>query len=71
MDVIRSLKIPGVKASEVDFTLPYPAYIRRQPYPSGYIEHPLVFPKHDGERGNAREHICSFCGSNVTMAYRG
>lgn len=61
MDDINNLQIASMKASEFNFTPPpYPVYIIRQPYPSGYIEHPHVFLKYDGENDNAREHIARY-----------
>ena len=40
IDVINQLRRQTSRPSELDFTPPYPAHIRRQPYPTGYIEHP-------------------------------
>ena len=47
IDVINQLRRQTSRPSELDFTLPYPAHIRRQPYPIGYIEHPPQFPKYN------------------------
>lgn len=63
MDAINKLKKQSSKSMESDFTPPYPSSVLRRPYLAGYIKHPPQFPKYNGEKRNAREHIARYIES--------
>lgn len=60
IDVINQLHKQTNRPTKLDFTPPYPVYIRRQLYLPGHVEHPPQFLKYNGEKGNVREHITRF-----------